>query len=72
MITSLQAQDLINCFLDEDSHLMKFLIASPYSHDSGWVTGLVAVPFLQTGKEWDSSVSAYVHVHARIHSDFEH
>ena len=71
MITSLQVQDLINCFPDEDSHLKKFLLASPYSHDSGWVTGLVAVPLLQTGKEWASSVSVYVHVHACIHSDFE-
>ena len=44
VITSLQVQDLINCFLDEDSHLKKFCLHRPYSHDSGWVTGLVAVP----------------------------
>ena len=72
VITSLQVQDLIYCFPDEDSHLMKFCLHRPTFMTVGGLLALLQCPLLQTGKEWASSVSVYVHVHACIHSDLEH
>ena len=74
VITSLQVQDLMNCLLDEDYHVMKVCLHRRTNTTVGGLLALLECLIADRERvgERESYVSVYAHVHACIHSDFEH
>ncbi len=50
VITSLQVQDLITCFPDEDAHLTKFCLHRPTIMTVGGLLALLQCPACRQGK----------------------